>query len=115
ERDSLGAFTEALGLASFDRGSMPTGLQHGARMGPIRQAAYAALLPLAPSPAAFGAPSSLGNAVQAGWLDYLDFSVQYTRAAAAVSIIRAPGSDRLVSEKVARKADVTVRVAYAFH
>lgn len=117
EDGALSALSEALGLNGITDLGSPGGEQHGARMAPIRAAAYTPLLPLAPNTSAYRTTSkhSLEKAVRAGWLESLHFALMYTRGATAVSLVTGPGSDNLVTGKVTTNANITVRVTYAFH
>ncbi len=101
--------------ATVGSGVESTAPQAGARMAPIRTAAYAPLLVLAPSRrlVSKNAEGSLLDSLGGG-LAQLAFGLDYTRAASAVTIQAGPGSDTLVTEPVGRADAVTVRVTYLF-
>jgi hypothetical protein len=83
--------------------------QGGARMRPIRNAAYQPLLALAPRLSGRPAGQSLAD----GLGGQLVRALAYTRGAAVVTVQATPGSDEL-AEKVEPKATVTVRVTYFY-
>ncbi len=89
--------------------------QQGARMRPIRNAAYLPLLSLAPSRDAVEKTANIRAGVKAGWIDDIEFSTAYTEAAASVSLQDEAGSDELVAEPIDHAAPITVRVAYLYH
>lgn len=88
--------------------------QQGARMRPIRNAAYVPLITLAPQSLGATSDQSLGSALRGDfasrWLD----SLLYTRSAAVITVNQGPGSAALVMEPVGRDAPVTVRVTYFY-
>lgn len=92
------------------------GAQQGARMAPIRAAAYMALLPLAPR-AADGStpvPQSLERALLPELEERLAFAVDYTEAASVVTAQAAEGDDQLSPDPIDPKAAVTIRVTYLY-
>ena len=101
-----------LGLeGATELGEAPTGVQQGARMRPIRNAAYVPLLSLAPSVILAG--DSLLSSVERDWAD-LSVAVDYLRAATAVTLVEAPRSETLVEEPVGHKALINARVQFVF-
>ena len=92
--------------------------QQGARMAPIRFAAYVPLAVLAPSPAWLEpqlTEGNLGDALAVSTRARLVEALFYNRAGAAVTLQGGPASDALVTEPIARKAPVTVRVTYLYY
>lgn len=90
--------------------------QHGARMVPIRTAAYLPLIALAPNedqsrPGNDSVASSLASTSDS----QISFALEFTKAATTVSIHDSADSDELALEPIGAKSSVTVRVAYAFH
>jgi hypothetical protein len=121
------ALLESLGVGAF--GGLPAPVltpadrsidvrQQGARMAPIRFAAYVPLAVLAPLEAWLEPKrqdGSLGDALAARTQARLGAALFYNRAGAVVTIQAAPGSDELTPEPIARKAPVTVRVTYLYY
>jgi hypothetical protein len=87
--------------------------QGGARMRPIRNAAYQPLLTLAPRLEGRPAGQSLADGLPDGLAGQLVRALAYTRGAAVVTLQAASGSDEL-AEKIEPKATVTVRVTYFY-
>jgi hypothetical protein len=98
-------------IDSFKTAAMP---QQGARMRPIRNAAYLGLISLAPSSFDATSDRSLASALRSDFAEQLIQSLAYTRAASVVTIQQGPGSAALVAEPVGRDAPVTVRVTYFY-
>lgn len=89
--------------------------QRGARMRPIRNAAYMPLLTLAPRTFTSQSDDSLGAALRnADFAHSIVASVAYTRAASVVTLQQAPGSLELANEPIPPNAPVTVRVTYFY-
>ena len=92
--------------------------QQGARMAPIRFAAYVPLAVLAPV-SAWLEPQrhegSLGDALAVSSRARLVSSLLYNRAGAVVTLQAGPAVDELVPEPIGRKAAVTVRVTYLYY
>ncbi|HKY34632.1 MAG TPA: TadE family protein [Polyangiaceae bacterium] len=93
------------------------GEQAGARMVPIRTAAYFPLLALAPRPSTLlGTDAqSLGDGLPEGFGSRMQFGLEFLRAAAVVTVHDGPAAEALAAEPVEPKAPVTVRVTYLFH
>ncbi len=96
-------------LDSVTEGVLKT--QGGARMRPIRNAAYQPLLTLAPR--LDGGGQSLAQGLPGGFAERLGSALAYTRAAAVVTVQAAPGSAEL-ADHVEPSATVTVRVTYFY-
>jgi hypothetical protein len=92
--------------------------QRGARMSPIRFAAYTPLAILAPL-SAWLEPrrpeESLGDALATGTKARLAAALLYNRVGTVVTIQAGPGLDDLAVEPIGRKAPVTVRVTYLYY
>ena len=90
--------------------------QSGARMAPIRTAAYFPLLVLAPRPSTLSGTGaqSLGDALPKGFEARMRFGLAYSRAATVVTMHDAPGEEALAVEPIEPKAPITVRVTYFF-
>ena len=88
--------------------------QQGARMRPIRNAAYLPLISLAPRSFDATDDRSLASGLRSDFASQLIDSLLYTRAASVVTINQGPGSAALVAEPVGRDAPVTVRVTYFY-
>lgn len=97
-----------------DAPSPPEGPQHGARMTPIRTAAYAPLLALSPHDRAWVEGGSLRDGVRSGFIENLGFALRYTRAATSISVHDYPESDWLAQEPLHQDANLTLRVTYLF-
>ncbi len=93
------------------------GEQAGARMDPIRTAAYFPLLALAPRPSTLlgSDAQSLGDSLPEGFGGRMQFGLDFSRAATVVTVHDVPGAEVLAVEPVEPKAPVTVRVTYLFH
>ncbi len=90
--------------------------QHGARMVPIQTAAYLPLLSIAPNEHNVVEPSdSLQGALVASDHHQLGFAVQYTKAAAIVTVHDSENDLALALDPIQRNALVTARVTYLFH
>jgi hypothetical protein len=103
------------------RGWVSTGTdrrQQGARMAPIRFAAYVPLSVLAP-PAAWLEPriqeGSIGDALAVGMRSRAVAALSYNRVGAVVTLHGGPLVDELAPEPIGRKAAVTVRVTYLYY
>jgi hypothetical protein len=88
--------------------------QQGARMRPIRNAAYLPLLSLAPRSFDAADDQSLASGLRSDFASQLVDSLVYTRAASVVTVNQGPSSAVLVAEPVGRDAPVTVRVTYFY-
>lgn len=88
--------------------------QQGARLESVRASAYVPLLTLSPNTRPRGARHSLGGALSDPLPPRLSRALDYTRAAAAVTVMAGPDAESLAGEPVARDANVTVRVTYLF-
>jgi hypothetical protein len=110
----LGVAPDAALFSAFSASAEGERSQQGSRMQPIRTAAYVPMLLLAPNVRADDAQHSLGRALSDPLLRRLAFALDYTRSAAAVTVMAGEGSDSLAAEPIARNADVTVRVTYLF-
>jgi hypothetical protein len=90
--------------------------QAGARMVPIKTAAYLPLLPLAPT-ADFGLtpPDSLANTLGAATERQLRFALEYTKVAATVTLHDSEVELGLAVEPIGAKSSVTARISYPFH
>jgi hypothetical protein len=113
---------EGVGLSVVDLGARaraPSGprLQQGARMAPIRGAAYMPLLALAPSRAAVRptTDASLRGSLGSGLLGNLGFALAYVRAAAVVTVHASAGAEAFAPEPVGPNEPVTVRVTFLYH
>lgn len=84
--------------------------QQGARMAPIRAAAYMPLLTLAPA----SSRATLAASVDAGVAGDVSGALDYTKAASVITVHAAPGSAELAREPIDGKASVTVRVTYVY-
>lgn len=87
--------------------------QQGARMVPIRTAAYARLITLAPRAAAPGERDSLLAAVSNDFVSELGAALRYTASAAVVTLHR-NGAEHLAVEPVPRDVPITARVTYLY-
>jgi hypothetical protein len=113
--ESIEALLAALGQNdATETPESPSGPQHGARMTPIRTAAYAPLLALSPHDRAWLEGGSVRDGISSGFVESLKFALRYTRAASAITIHDAPGSERLAMEPVLPHQNITVRVTYLF-
>jgi hypothetical protein len=102
--------------ASSSEGNRPNNeQQNGPRMTPIRQAAQAPLVVLAPS---FGSlqpsESSLSHAVSVSNASNEPFALAYTQAASAITVHSSESGNELATEPLAPTGNVTVRVAYLY-
>lgn len=99
---------------SADGGGSASGAQSGARMVPIRMAAYASLLALSPHLEDIVLPQagSLGQSLSAGFENRILFALEYLRMASVVTIQSARGSDAVATSPIGGKAEVTIRVTY---
>jgi len=103
------------------RGWVSSGTDHrqqGARMAPIRSAAYMPLTVLAPPTAWLeprGQAGSLGDALAVGMRSRVVAALEYNRAGAVVTLQAGPLVDELAPEPIGRKAAVTVRVTYLYY
>jgi len=90
--------------------------QQGARMTPIRAAAYLPLLVLAPreEPPLPRSKPTLAQGVSGGFETHMAFALEYSRAASSVSVHSQPEIDELAHEPISATAPVTVRVNYLF-
>jgi hypothetical protein len=88
--------------------------QQGARMVPIRTAAYFPLLVLAPKANATAGASSLSGSLPSNFTDELRFALAFTRSATVVTVHTRAGAEELAREPVERDANVTVRVTYLY-
>lgn len=88
--------------------------QRGARMAPIRTAAYLPLLALAPDRRSLVRGENLEASLASGLAREVNFALEYTRAATVVTVHAAPGSEELATI-VEPNAPVTLRVVYALH
>jgi hypothetical protein len=84
--------------------------QQGARMAPIRAAAYMPLLTLAPA----SSRATLAASVDARLAGDVSASLDYTKAASVITVHAAPGAAALAPEPIDGKAAVTVRVTYVY-
>jgi TadE-like protein len=94
------------------------GGQQGARMAPVRFAAYMPLAVLAPLADWLEPPKhegSLGDALSISTRARLVTALLYNRAGAVVTIQAGPAQDDLAVEPIGRKAPVTVRVTYLYY
>ena len=94
------------------------GGQQGARMAPIRFAAYMPLAVLAPLSAWLDGrkqEGSLGDALAVSTQARLVAALLYNRAGAVVTIQAGPALDELAPEPIGSKAPVTVRVTYLYY
>lgn len=113
--EAIEALISGLGFGELDGPSdIPDGPQHGARMVPIRTAAYSPLLALAPDADAWAKESSISGAVRGGFLENLEFAVAYSRAATSISLHDAPRTIQLPVEPLREKSVVSARVTYFF-
>lgn len=87
--------------------------QQGARMVPIRTAAYARLLTLAPKSAAPGEGDTLLSSVSNDFVSELGAALRYTASAAVVTLHR-NGAEHLAVEPVPRDVPITARVTYLY-
>jgi hypothetical protein len=93
------------------------GEQAGARMAPIRTAAYVPLLALTPRASTLLGQDaqSLGDSLPGGFGRRMQFGLAFLRAASVVTVHDVPGAEQLVVEPVEPKAPLTVRVTYLFY
>jgi Flp pilus assembly protein TadG len=84
--------------------------QQGARMAPIRAAAYMPLLTLAPE----SSQATLAGSVDAGVASNVSEALDYTKAASVLTVHDAPGSAELAREPIDGKASVTLRITYVY-
>lgn len=90
--------------------------QHGARMVPIQTAAYLPLLSIAPNEKNVLEPTdSVSGALIGSSNRQLGFAVQYTRAAAIVTVHDSEDNQALAIDPIQQNAPVTTRVTYLFH
>lgn len=90
--------------------------QQGARMLPIKTAAYLPLLPVAPNEGTGQlGTDSIANAIASTTERQLGFALQYTKAATAVTLHDRPENESLAVEPVAAKSPISARVTYLFH
>jgi hypothetical protein len=92
------------------------GPQRGARMAPIRAAAYVPLFGFVPREESIVTPVSdnLGRSLPVDVERRFSFAVDYLQSASAVTLQAARGDDALATDPVAAKAVVTVRVTYLY-
>lgn len=95
-------------LASVISGTVKR--QQGARMAPIRAAAYMPLIPLAPR----ASTPTLSASVDAGIVNDVSAALNYTKAASVITIQAGPGSPDLAADPIDANAAVTVRVTYVY-
>jgi hypothetical protein len=90
--------------------------QPGARMVPVRSAAYMALVPLAPSEGV-AAPNSdsVARALVSPAGAQLDYALRYTKASATITLHDDPSETSPVIGSFAADAPITARVTYAYH
>ncbi len=113
--ESIEALLDALGQnEAIQTPESPGGPQHGARMVPIRTAAYAPLIALSPHDRAWLEGGSVRDGVSSGFVESLRFALQYTRAATSISIHDSPNSETLARDPVPWGEDITLRVTYLF-
>jgi hypothetical protein len=119
----LGALPGVGPLARDEAGDEPTGggkpdpalKQRGARMRPIRAAAYLPLLVLAPDANPSGAaPSTLEGSLSAKFVEELPWALTYTQSATVVTLHTRPGTETLAPTRIPYSANVTVRVSYLY-
>lgn len=114
------ALLSALGFDSvgIQAPSAASGLgQNGARMQPIRLAAYMALLTLAPDAHVAKTPedASVGRSLSATTSSKLRFALSFTRGAAVVTAHASPSQERPAYLPFALDEVVTIRVSYLYH
>jgi hypothetical protein len=113
--ESIEALLSALGRdEEVETPEPPEGRQQGARMTPIRTAAYSPLLALAPHDLAWEEEGSVHDGVRSGFIESLSFALTYTRAASAISVHDSPGSKQLAAEPIQPNRTITLRVNYLF-
>jgi hypothetical protein len=88
--------------------------QQGARMGPIRSAAYVPLLVLAPGAVPAFGRKTLEQSVSSALAVELGFALAYTQSAAVVTLHTQAGTEALAREPIGQSARVTVRVSYLY-
>lgn len=89
--------------------------QQGARMGPIRTAAYMPLLVLAPKSGPIGTrPASLAKSLTSELVSELDSALAYTESATVVTLHTRSGTETLATDPISPNASVTVRVSYLY-
>ena len=86
-------------------------------MAPIRTAAELPLLILAPNEAAVtrATATSLAQSLPSDFKRRLPFSVEFTRAASAITVHAEQGGTAWPAEPILSNVPVTVRVTYLFH
>jgi hypothetical protein len=87
--------------------------QQGARMVPIRSAAYVRLLTLAPRSASEGERDTVLSSISSGLLADLPGALAYTQSAAVVTLHQ-NGAEHLALEPIPRAAPITARVTYLY-
>ena len=102
--------------AADDDGEVAGDAQRGARMVPIRTAAYFPLLALAPDASVLeGNPADdVASSLTTELGRRAASALEYTRAATVVSVHSAPGTEEL-ARHIGKKEPVTVRVTYVVH
>jgi hypothetical protein len=88
--------------------------QRGARMEPVRMAAYLPLLVLAPKAINTSGSSSLSGSLPSNFVEALPIALAFTRSAAVVTVHTRAGTDELAPEPVPRDSTITVRVTYLY-
>lgn len=88
--------------------------QRGARMAPIRTAAYLPLLALAPDHRSLGTGENLEASLATGVARDVSFALEYTRAATVVTVHASRESDEPAAI-IEPSSAVTLRVVYALH
>ena len=112
----LGRIAYSQARAAIMPGNATEELQAGARMVPIRTAAETPLIVLAPSALENGSQdNSLARAIATSGGSQLNFALQYTKAATAVTLHDNAEDIALAKDPVDMNAPVTVRVTYAYH
>lgn len=114
DEHGLPALLQALNLGSVSHAPRTTGAQRGARMAPIRTAAYVPLLALTSMSVMSRAESLRANQGLA-LLHDVERAVRFTRASAAVSVHAGPGAHAAAPEPLGPSTPVTVRIGYLFH
>lgn len=112
----VGRFGMSKLVTAVTTGDMLPLLQPGARMVPIRTAAYASLIPLAPSEELSQTNrDSVARALTTTSGSQLQYALEYTKAAAVVTLHDNAQDIALAKDPVDPSAIVTSRVSYAYH
>jgi len=111
-----GRVTLAKVISAIRSGDMLPVLQAGARMVPIRTAAYLPLIPLAPNEGVSPPNNdSVARALATASGSQLNYAIEYTKAATAITLHDRADDIALAKDPIDMDARVSARVSYAYH